>query len=74
MVGSATLLFWLVVLRRFSSEHVEMEVRANSMGGSRINTGVGKEVQPLLSVDMDAPCPYAKDKTGEAAIVEKAVE
>ncbi|RVX03676.1 hypothetical protein CK203_023082 [Vitis vinifera] len=41
-----------------------MEVRANSMGGSRINTGVGKEVQPLLSVDMDAPCPYAKDKTG----------
>ncbi|KAL6335566.1 hypothetical protein AAG906_030696 [Vitis piasezkii] len=33
-----------------------MEVRANMVGGSCINTGVGKEVQPLLSIDMDVPC------------------
>ncbi|KAL6339294.1 hypothetical protein AAG906_028011 [Vitis piasezkii] len=30
-----------------------MEVRANAVGGSRTSTRVGKEVQPLPSVDMD---------------------
>ena len=66
--------FWLVVPRRCSSEHGEMEVRADGVGGSGTSTGVGKEAHPLPSVDMDAPCPYTKEKTGEAAAVEKAAE
>ena len=51
-----------------------MEVRANTVGGSRISTEVGKKVQPLSFVDMDAPCPYTKEKTGETVTVEKAAE
>nr|CAN70536.1 hypothetical protein VITISV_029082 [Vitis vinifera] len=98
-VESATL-FLASVPRRCSSEHGEMEVRANAVGGSRTSmrvgkeheggkggavsavcryvggsrtsTRVGKEVRPLPSVDMDVPCPYTKEKTSEAAAVEKA--
>ena len=60
------------VPRRCSSKHGEMEVRANAVGGSRTSTRVGKEVQPLPSIGMDVSCPYTKEKTGEAATVEKA--
>ena len=35
---------------------IEMEVRANVVGGSHTSTRVGKEVQPLPSVGMDVPC------------------
>ena len=44
------------------------------MGGSRTSTRVGKEVRPLPSVDMYVQCPYTKEKTSEAAVVEKAAE
>ena len=66
--------FWLVVPRRCSSEHGEMDVRANMMGGSRTSTRVGKKVQPLHSIDMDVSCSNTKEKTGEATTVEKATK
>ena len=53
---------------------IGMEVRANAVGSSHSNTRVGKEVQPLPSVGMKVPCPYTKEKTGEAVAVEKAAE
>ena len=68
------LYFWLVMLRRCSSEHGEMEVRANMVGGSRTSIGMEKEVQSMSSVDMDALCLYTKEKTGEVAAIEKAPE
>ena len=66
--------FWLVVPRRCSSEHGELEVKANVVGGSRTSTGMGNEVQSLPSVDMDVPCLYTKEKTGETVAVEKTAE
>ena len=53
---------------------IEMEVRVNAVGSSCTSTRVGKEVQPLPSIGMDVSCPYTKEKTGEAATVEKAAE
>ena len=53
---------------------IGIEVEGNVVGGSRTSTRVGKEVQPLPSVGMDVPCSYTKEKTSEAAAVEKAVE
>ena len=65
---------WLLVPRRCSNEHGEMEVRVNVVGGSCTSTGMGKEVQSLPSVDMDVPCLYTKEKTGETVAVEKTAE
>ena len=53
---------------------IEIEVRANVVGGSRTSTRVGKEVQPLPSVGMDVSCPYTKEKTCEVVVVEKAAK
>ena len=66
--------FWLVVPRRCSSEHGEMEVRANVVDGSRTSIGMGNEVQSLPSVDMDVSCLYTKEKTGETVAIEKTAE
>ena len=65
---------WLLVPRRCSNEHGEMEVRANMVGGSRTSIGMEKEVQSMSSVDMDALCLYTKEKTGETVAVEKTAE
>lgn len=66
--------FSLVVPRSCSNEHGELEVRDDVMGGSHANIGVGKKAQPLLSVDVDVPCSYMKQNTGEGVVVENAVE
>ena len=72
---------WLLVPRRCSNEHGEMEVMVNVVGGSRASTRMGKEVQSLPSVDMDVPsvdmdvsCLYTKEKTSETVAVEKTAE